>query len=915
VILLVAMGAAEAQSSAGYESAAGSAKTAAVFEIRGLPPAATGPAQPIVVPRSQATRQVDPYLEPRPSFVQADLGGTIDAPNLTRSFEGHSATGYIPPDPIIAAGSSYIVSCVNSEIIFYNKSGKQLLRTTATKFFASAGTSGLLLFDPWVIYDEWTNRFMILFAAKNDTQKLNYNFLGISKGPSPLGGWWLYKHDMGLNGSTPSNLWGDYPKLATDRNAIYITANMANWPKGTLPQYPKIRVLQNKSQLINGTTSQLWWDFWNISVYGSTQLAHTIQPCHDYDSKGSADAAYLCSAVNGTGSNIYVFALTDVTQRTPTGPSLYKTRVPVGTYAYPGNAQQRGGAEPVENVAPRLMNAVKRNGSIWTTHSVANNTTSCYVRWYEFPVNSWPTSGAVSKRQEGTMGATNLWYYFPSIAVNAQNDVALVFNRSGTGEYVSVRWTGRKAADALNTMQGSAELKAGEAYYVAKDSKGRNRWGDYSGCAAAPDGSIWFMGEYAKPNNRWATRVGQIHGERVDYWVSSMGGAWGANLLAFDGGTLMSSVALPSASLPASVCMDHLNYRVLVFDQNRLYRYYLADQSLNPGYLAYSTLTTGGGSVNWGIVDEGNNIVYVTDTGRIYRAAGILGTSPKLLRSTSGAQYNAVAWNGDNGQYVAVTYSTTSSNARIHFIARDGTLVRNVAGPTEMSGIDHDPFTGDFYISRFGRTGQGLVRMTQTGTWSYHGPTNSTMLYYANSVECREQPSPLLFGVETGGDPQHLWSAYPVPVNIATAFHTSSGLMWPSDLAFSRQRVIWPTRAMSPGVTLYLSVNFGPEYAGDLFQVATSLRCRPGLFIAGGQIHLDVSDPLFMASLLGLDGGAVWKNFSGVLNSNGSASVVPSVVVPGIPALRGVRFFYAAVAYNTVEGIRAHSNLCGITVE
>ena len=106
------------------------------------------------------------------------------------------------------------------------------------------------------------------------------------------------------NGSSQSHLWADYPKLATDRNAIYITANMANFPGGQYPQYSKIRVLQNKSQLVNGTTLQLWWDFWNITVSGSSQLASTIQPCHDYDSKASSDAAYFCSAIPGKGSNI-----------------------------------------------------------------------------------------------------------------------------------------------------------------------------------------------------------------------------------------------------------------------------------------------------------------------------------------------------------------------------------------------------------------------------------------------------------------------------------------------------------------------------------------------------------------------------------------------------------------------------------
>jgi hypothetical protein len=59
-------------------------------------------------------------------------------------------------------------------------------------------------------------------------------------------------------------------------------------------------------------------------------------------------------------------------------------------------------------------------------------------------------------------------------------------------------------------MQASLVLKAGTAKYVALDSGGRNRWGDYNGVAADPSNSrvVWFYGMYASALNTWGTWVG-----------------------------------------------------------------------------------------------------------------------------------------------------------------------------------------------------------------------------------------------------------------------------------------------------------------------------------------------------------------------------------------------------------------------
>jgi len=903
-IVLAVSSAAWSQPVLDGKSALGSYETAKVHEIQGLPPVDLSPGPELAIDRPEYPPERDPLYVPRPSPVQQDLGDTIDAPPLERTFPGFSDTGWKPPDPIIAAGPSHLVACVNSHIAYFNKTtGQRIFQTSTGSFFKPLSVSGYKIFDPWVVYDEYDRRFIILFAATLETSQSNLNLLAISKTASPLNGWWLYKHDFGLNGSTPSHLWGDYPKLATDRNAIYITGNMANWPNGTLPGYAKIRVLQNKADMLAGKPVQLWWDWWDIRLSGSTSIATTIQPCHDYDSKSTTAPAYFCCSFNGTSSAIYFFGLTDVTNRSP-GPNRYASYVSVGSYAYPGNAEQQGGSTRVENVAPRLLNAVKRNGSIWTAHSIKRDATSCYLRWYEFRVNSWPTSGSITTRQESSYYAPSYWYYFPAITVNKHDDVAIVFNRSGASEYVGVRWTGRKATDPLSTLQGSAQLKAGEAYYVRLVNN-RNRWGDYSGCAAAPDGSIWMMGEYAVPNNKWATWIGQVWRKDPEYWISSIGGTYGKSLLGMDsGGSIITSITLPGAGAPGSVCMGPNNYRVLVFDYKTIYRYYLTTGIL------YSSALPAVGNISWGGTDEAGYIFFADMTGRLYRGTGIYGSSVTTVRYTSGANYNAVAWNGETGQYVAVTFS-----GNIHFIARDGTLVRNVAGPTSLSGIDFDPYSGYLYITRFGGTGRSLVRLTQTGSWSYFGPSNSAYLDTANSVECQDQPNDRLIGTEYGGDPQHVWRANPYPSGSTYRIHASNGLFGPSDLAKNRQRSLWSTGRFRIGTTSYLNLRFGPDHAGDDYRVATALGYRPGFDLSVGHVHLSTGDPFFIISLLGLDGGTVWKNFAGVLDDDGQALPSPRVLIPNMAALRGIRFYYAAIAYSALEGVKACSNMCGVTIE
>ena len=56
---------------------------------------------------------------------------------------------------------------------------------------------------------------------------------------------------------------------------------------------------------------------------------------------------------------------------------------------------------------------------------------------------------------------------------------------------------------------GSARIRAGLAHYEGLDGLGRNRWGDYNGVAADPDGrTVWMYAPYVSARDTWSTRVG-----------------------------------------------------------------------------------------------------------------------------------------------------------------------------------------------------------------------------------------------------------------------------------------------------------------------------------------------------------------------------------------------------------------------
>jgi hypothetical protein len=99
----------------------------------------------------------------------------------------------------------------------------------------------------------------------------------------------------------------------------------------------------------------------------------------------------------------------------------------------------------------------------------------------------------------------------PSIAVDAQGNMAIGYSVSSSTTEPAINYAGRLANDSLNSLaQGEALLIAGAGHQTSTSG----RWGDYSALSIDPadDLTFWHTNEYysATSSAGWNTRIGRF---------------------------------------------------------------------------------------------------------------------------------------------------------------------------------------------------------------------------------------------------------------------------------------------------------------------------------------------------------------------------------------------------------------------
>lgn len=462
--------------------------------------------QPVRAAHVQQLHEVS--AKARNASVQGGASAT-DVMNVLSGFDGPDisqccgASASVPPDTHMAAGLNHVIATVNTSIGIYDKQGTLLNGPVLSDdFFNSANCNGS--FDPSVEYDEGADRWIINYDAAPN------NCIAVSQTGDPTGAWNVYSF---VAVADVNNDFFDYPHIGVGDAAIYVGANIFIGANGFAGRVWAL----NKVQMYAGLplTAPIAHD---LLDGGNPNGTPTPMVLHGTPS-APGTVFIVADDTNFSGDTFAIYRWTDPTG--VTGPTLVGNAdlaTATGVSAnFPIDQSQLGSANPIQANDVRTLDAEWRNGYLWLTHQMSCNVGAgpqgC-ARWAQVD----PSNAAVV--QAGVVSIFGKFISFPNLAVDANDNMALGFTVMGPSKRPSVYVAGRSALDPPGTLRDAVEVRRGDTIYFAFDAPPQ-RWGDYSGMAADPDGQhLWYLGEYSKgglaspyvPGNfgNWGTFIQEI---------------------------------------------------------------------------------------------------------------------------------------------------------------------------------------------------------------------------------------------------------------------------------------------------------------------------------------------------------------------------------------------------------------------
>jgi hypothetical protein len=461
-----------------------------------------------------------PSWPPRPLFDRAPaeprVAQTLASPNVTVASYGEH-TSALPPDTMGDIGPTQYLVGVNGRIRTIAKASglaDGALDTSFDVFFAGV-RDGAVTSDPRVRFDRRTGRWIVIMISVD----LPNRYLVALSNTATITAGTIWSYFQWTNTRTQGGVGGgalclgDYPSLGVDEDALYIGVNQfcgAN-TAGLTFDSTSIYVVR-KSALLAGSLSVAQFDGVTVSPGPGP---YTPQGVDNFDN--GTDQGYVIGV-----DNQFFGQLTLRRVSNPAGAPSLSGNVPitVPTTTLPIAVPHPGGALPLDAIDDRLLQAVVRNGRLWTTHHFAVDGSGVSqggggrngVRWYE--LQNLATSPSLV--QSGTVfdpsGSTPASFWFAAIMPSGQGHVALGMTTAGSATRVNAAVTGRLASDPLGTMSGAPVVYSANtsfAYNVQGSPASRQRWGDYSYTSVDPDDdmTLWTLQEYVDANDSYGVRL------------------------------------------------------------------------------------------------------------------------------------------------------------------------------------------------------------------------------------------------------------------------------------------------------------------------------------------------------------------------------------------------------------------------
>lgn len=446
-------------------------------------------------------------------LVCALVGTSVSAQTIASAWEGLRApTGFGPPDVHGAPGPDGVIATVNLQIEYFSKSGDTIWGPTSLPTFF-VGNTGFLSqnSDPKVVFDAGARRFFVIMQ-ENHNSRFWLN-LAVSRNADPRtstsADWLFYRLDAteyaSSNSAGGTNYGGDYPGLAVDGQALYVTYRMYAFDtnglmSGYKGDYTNTALLiMNKNQLLSGTGNLN-----SLYLPGSG-----LQPVTPFGAN-PGNVMYGVDYWNENVGSVRIVAVTD-----PLGSRTVSTQflsvAPRG--ASPPPAPQLDTTNLIPPINRTLNNASLVHGDVWFCGTVGPANGPAMASYIRLRLNGWPSSGSVSVVEDGTVGSTNYWNFCPAIGVNVAGEAVMTWTRSSSSTYPTMMYAYRDAGD---TSFASAQVVKASTSFSSSD-----RWGDYATVWPDPDdGSLWMANEWIRiDTGNWSTWWAQVLTPTKDFYV------------------------------------------------------------------------------------------------------------------------------------------------------------------------------------------------------------------------------------------------------------------------------------------------------------------------------------------------------------------------------------------------------------
>ncbi|NOX46647.1 MAG: T9SS type A sorting domain-containing protein [Chlorobi bacterium] len=410
------------------------------------------------------------FKEPSP-LPDADFLGLEDSGNS------------IPPDVNGAAGPDHLMVTLNTGFRILDKEGNIIADVSTGAFWFGMPGAGEV-FDPKIMYDPYENRWMLVEPSSSNIANSRL-YVAVSENSDPTGNWFMYAFES----DPEKQYWFDYPSYGFNKKWIVVSGNMfgAGFGYNVLFAFDKMAIYNNAEEVF----------YTRFKIFDG----FTIVPALTYDTE--LEDMYMVNNAggnNGGSGYLNLWKLSgELGSEEVQDLGLIGTPNPWTNWAgNSGNfAPQLDSEENINSGDGRMQKLIYRNGHLWCAHHIflpADNPTHSAIQWWQLA-----TDGTILQRGR-IEDETGFYHYtFPSIAVNAKEDVMIGYGSFSPGQYASSSYSFRYADDPVNEMRDRYQFKDGLAKYVKTFGGARNRWGDYTATVIDPsdDLDFWTLQEFA----------------------------------------------------------------------------------------------------------------------------------------------------------------------------------------------------------------------------------------------------------------------------------------------------------------------------------------------------------------------------------------------------------------------------------